>query len=397
MNKETIIFDNIRIHPGSSGHGGVLFFYNGELLRAASSEVCCKIKNIMSPPVPIQKSIETNYILSHPKHGNLPVFKHHFYDHVVKINESVPCRAVEFIKTICDINEYLLDFDYILCDVHEGNIADTIDGIIWFDIGSIYSINKPEERKNPAQAGLALTLYLANKYIYKSVKCNHELYSLKEAKNTKTPLKEIASLSGSDKETWRKLKSIVENAKVSNGPNSHWSDEYATNASHENLDESSRKGKAVLELINMIEYDTLTDVACNKGYFTFYAAKKAKSSIGLDIDEKCISIAINKKPKDINVVFSKKDIKDLIKNNRHEDLRYSSDLILALAIVHHMQKIMPHKDFVKLLANLSKKYIIVEDVDTRVFYEEELKKYGFNLVKRVTSFPASRTISLYSK
>ena len=128
MNSEIIEFEDVQLHPGSSGHGAVLFIYNGRLFRAPHNG---NVKKVMielgDESVPIQKSIKTDYILNHPKYKQLPVFEHKFYTHVVRINESVPSRAIEFVKTICTINEHIIPKGYVLTDVHEGNLCDTID------------------------------------------------------------------------------------------------------------------------------------------------------------------------------------------------------------------------------------------------------------------------------
>jgi hypothetical protein len=393
----TITFDEVTKHPGSSGHGAVLFMYKGRLFRAPHGYLLGRCEELIDAPVPIQKLIPTEYILKHPRHGNLKVFEHKIYDHLVRINESIPYRAIEYVKTACLINKYLLSRGYVLSDVHEGNVYDTIDGIVWTDWGSIFSLNKKEGRTRPAATGLAMTLYLANKYIYGLINCQHTDYSLSKAKKTSGPLQEIAYKSASSVSTWQQIIDIVDGAKIPPMPKSHWADDYAAGVSPENIIKTSRKGEPVASLLDSITYDTLTDVACNKGYFTLYAARHCRSAVGLDIDGKCIHTAIKNKPPNIPVIFSKKDIKTIIKNSKLEKIRYSSELVLALAIVHHVKKIMPHANFANCLADLSKKHIIIEDVDSAPVYEKIFLKRGFKLINRLTSYPKSRTISLYSK
>lgn len=85
------------------------------------------------------------------------------------------------------------------------------------------------------------------------------------------------------------------------------------------------------------------------------------------------------------------------KNVKLEKLRFSSDLVLALAIVHHIKKVMPHEQFANCLADIAKKYIIIEDVGTQKIYQTQFENRGFKLEKRLTSYPKERTISLYVK
>lgn len=130
-----IDFNEVVRHPGSSGHGAVLFFWNGELFRAPHKNKQLAFEKFQKAPIQLQPLISTDFILKHPKYGRLPVYKHNIIDHLVRINESVPNRAIDYLNTICDINIYLIEHGYVLCDIHEGNIYDTIDGIVWTDWG----------------------------------------------------------------------------------------------------------------------------------------------------------------------------------------------------------------------------------------------------------------------
>ena len=78
-----------------------------------------------------------------------------------------------------------------------------------------------------------------------------------------------------------------------------------------------------------------------------------------------------------------------------EKERYSSDLVIALAIVHHIT--FKHITFAKLLADLTKKYLLLEDINTEKVYETHLTKYGLKLIKRINSYPGNRKLSLYHR
>lgn len=409
-----IKFEDITIHPLATGMNGILFFYNNKLFRAPLKKYLKRHYLLMDNPVSLQKLKETDFVLNHPEHGHLNVFELTYYDHLIHILGSSRAKRIEFIKEICNINIYLMQHGYILNDVHENNIFNSIDGIIWLDWGAISSLTI-EEHPNWDSATLSLsnTFYMAHKYVYNllGAETSHLNYDLFIAEKENSPIAPIASLNPKDINTWHCLYQELSNVQVTPLA-THWSDVYSTHLSANNVSESSPKGKAATDFIDQLTYDTLTDVGCNKGYYTLYAAQKAKSSIGFDIDEKCIDIAISRTPKGMPVLFSCKDIRDFIefdidtnhntkfidnKMKEFSEARYSSDLIMALAIVHHIGKLIPHSKFAEILMNLSKKYILIEDVETKEIYQEEFEKNGFYLVERKDSFPLPRTISLYCR
>lgn len=382
----TIIkFNDIKIHPISSGADTILFYWEDRLFKAPHKKISM-FYDLISEPFPLQQITKTDFILEHPEYGELPVFEMKIYKHLIKIQESVPIKVIEFIKAICKVNISLIKKGYVLRDIHEGNVYDSIDGIVWVDWGSIGLLNE-------ALNSLTLTLYMANKYLYNTC-CNetHQTYSISKAQNTKSAVTHIAKLNPQNIDTWVELFKTVEKTNIVSSP-SHWADNYATNVTFENIENSNGKGKAVVEFLKTINYDTLTDVGCNKGYYTIYAAKKAKSSIGFDVDEKCISFAIKNTPQNLPVLFAKKDLRQL--DTYEQTLRYTSDLVMALAISHHT--LIPHIQFANILVSLSKKYILIEDIEEKEIYQIEFEKNGFVLVDRKISFPTSRTLSLYLK
>lgn len=413
---EIINFKDIKQHPLSSGCNEILFFYQNRLFRSPFEHRVKRYYDLINAPIPLQKIKETNFVLEHPTQGKLKTFEHNFYPHLVSIAESSPSKRIEFIKTICKINIYLIKCGYVLNDVHENNIFNSVDGIVWLDWGSVTSLTSKEEAKefNPATRGFSNTFYLANKYIYNLLgpKICHLKYDLNLASKANSPIKTIAGMNPRDIGTWQKLNDVVSNKKIT-PLSTHWSDVYSTHLSANNVAGSSKKGESATDLINKINYNTLTDVGCNKGYYTLYAAKKAKSSIGFDVDEKCIEIATKNIPNGSPVLFAKKDIREFLdfdinnivpgvvfidnKMKEFSESRYTSDLVLALAIVHHVGKFLPHTKFAEILANLSKKYILIEDIETQTIYQEVFEKRGFKLIERIDSFPSPRMISLYER
>jgi hypothetical protein len=97
-------------------------------------------------------------------------------------------------------------------------------------------------------------------------------------------------------------------------------------------------------------------------------------------------------------IFKQLTLDDLFSNKKQEIYFSRSDLVVALAVVHHLkiQKISSEK-FCQLLSVLTNKYILLEDIDSATEYEKNLSKLGFKLSQRLPSFPEGRTISLFEK
>jgi SAM-dependent methyltransferase len=211
------------------------------------------------------------------------------------------------------------------------------------------------------------------------------------------PLWDISQKDFTKPSTWQEVSSFVKNFPITI-PASHWSENYSNTMDIDHPEALGDKGVNVKKLLDELEYETATDVACNKGYYSFLAARKAKSVIGFDLVPACIKQAqeFNNTFK-LPVVFAVKTIQSIIDNKLYEENRYSSDLVIALAIVHHVKNEMSSEKFAGLLTKLSKKYILIEDVDQQVEYQNVFSKLGFSLHKRLSSSPQSRTLSVYRK
>lgn len=367
---------------------GLLFYYNNELHVAFDMFAPIEFFKNM----PVQKLEPTDMY-----YDGRPVFKVKEYIHRVRIQELPISLVKKIINTICDINEKCgTQYKHYLNDVHEGNVALTTDGVTWFDMDS-FSPEKVAEINS-----IALTCYLIQKYLYKNYKHEHSNYNINVLKNTDCYLKSFLFkdniLSYNKDMIWSHLKHVVSLFDES-VPETYWSDNYSNIMDIDNPEKVNPKAKIVADIIDSLSFDTVTDVGCNKGYFSFYSSKKAKSVIGIDYDVTCIQKAINFGTENNynNVLFAIKDVKDLCNNLLCEDFRFKSDLVLGLAIVHHISGIVSIKQFSESLARLSNKYILLEDIDAKDLYEKEFIELGFKLVKRVNSYPESRTLSLYER
>jgi ribosomal protein L11 methylase PrmA len=122
-----------------------------------------------------------------------------------------------------------------------------------------------------------------------------------------------------------------------------WNDYY----SHTILSQEYLKAKedAVLQLTKDIPTDTILDAGCNDGHFSMLLAAKAKLAVAADFDSACVNHLYgtlkqrnihNVLPLCVNLLqptpatgFQNKERDSFISRNHH-------DLVLALALVHHL-------------------------------------------------------------
>jgi hypothetical protein len=375
--------DQITIHPLSSGTNCWLFYYNGDLYRSPADyyfNIFTTAIEAIEPFIPT--TTPTQFFFE-----KMPVYRQHEYRHRVRIQESSRSQAQNIIKTICDINCALLSKGLIATDIHEGNIGDTVDGIRWWDLGGLEPATP-----NSVLFSYARVCYLIFRYLYRTYHNGHDVFSIDVVRGSPTPFNAISHLNLQDPATWQTIsRTAAEIPAVL--PSTLWSTDY----SHDMDIFHPKNPKAIIvnEILNKLTLTSVTDVACNKGYYSFMAASKgARTVVGFDNDEGCIKQAHGYRSKfRLPVCFANIGISDLPKIPAPE--RYSSDLVLALAIVHHIP--FSAEFFCDVLALLSRKQILIEDIGTADIYQQLLQQRGFKLVDRYNSYPNPRTLSLYSK
>ena len=400
INMKRLSLKDVDFHKASTLAGAYLFWYNNNLYRAPYAkhiEIFQELYN--ANYVGIQNLYTTNFEFDDGQ-NILPVYRHKYYDHLVAAIETVPYRMKQIIHLICELNIELLKRKYILDDIHGYNICDTIDGIKFIDVPSVVNVSDSTH---------------SVKQFIEFMRFGNEISNKLRRYKINSP------------ETWQEISDIVDTI-TTTATDTHWYNQYGKTHSTLQTIQNSNKTELITSILKDVRFKTVTDVGCNKGYFLFYLANKynINSGVGIDIDEGCIDYAIklNEEYK-YPVIFSNANIHSLYNYNNYfkresfpqrectytfdsQKDRYSSELVMALALVHHACKVMSHEDIAKFLAGISKKYILIEDIGeslrsystlktTAPVYQQEFKALGFNLIKRIKSIPSDRSLSLYCK
>ena len=392
--KSKLTLKDVELHTMSSIDGAYLFWYQGELFRARQPRkqvIFEKLRNLNLEE--IQKLEETDILFKDKKKNSsfLPVYKHKNYIHRVRFQELPQNIQQEGIIWLIELNKKLLTHGMILKDIHESNFNQTIDGWKWLDLGGIEESNIDNIRISYLRI-----CYLIYSYLLKTFKGEHQNFNLDAlqkystdcfCQNWKYDFRKI--------DCWSMLSEQVKKIPIT-VPTSHWSENYSNSMPIMNPEILDLKGENIWKMINSITFNSVLDVACNKGFYTFLAGRLCSSAVGLDIEPACIQKAYQYKAEfKFPTVFGVKDLRELIASRWFEKERYSSDLVLALAIVHHIKDIISPKNFVQLLTSYAKNYVLLEDIDQRGEYEKEFLNLGWKLKERMVSTPGDRTLSLY--
>lgn len=375
--------ENITKHKMSTGP---VFYYNDELYVSANLLLPKEVLDSL----PVQKFTPIDF-----EHNGKKVYKLKEYKHRIRIQECTKDIVKEFLYVICDFHLKSIDYDVFLIGIHEANINYTHDGVLWIDANSMM---KPRD-KHHAKKSLLLTCYLFDKYLHESFNSEHDKYTIGDARK----ITNIINKDPFDKNTWIELRKEVENFNHKT-KGSNWYYEYSKIMDINNPKNVNEKAVKVANILESLDFDneikTVTDIGCNKGYYSLYIANKNENCnvVGFDFDEKCVNDAIMLARKNnLNAIFSLKDIPSFCNNKIYEFDRFSSDLVIALAITHHMKKLMSVEDFANGIASIADKYILIEDIVNVDKYQKEFEKRGFVLKHRCDSYPAKRQLSLYQK
>lgn len=391
--KKILTKNDVIFHPISSSE---LFWYDDRLFRIEKEHNCIfdlmNIKsNIIQPIYATNFCLDLNGIFyNFSTIANL--YEHKIYHHRIRISELPKPRVKKMIIDLCKLMIETIPYNIIFTDIHEGNINDTIDGIKWLDYGAFSYLND-----TTSKTAFVLVGYFVYKYLLDVNISDHEHICLNDIRNLGGDFATLVDLDFKQIKSWTQTINVINNIST-NLEASHWSDNYSNTMDIDHPETLGTKGINIWNILQKLDYETVTDVACNKGYYSFLAAKKAKSVLGFDLIPACIdkALAFNENFK-LPVVFGVKKIEDIYRNKMFETFRFKSDLVMALAIVHHISNVISPAEFVKMLHSICNKYVLIEDIGTMCVYQALFEQHGFVLQERLESTPSSRTLSLYRK
>lgn len=152
----------------------------------------------------------------------------------------------------------------------------------------------------------------------------------------------------------------------------------------------------VMKMIENVKPDSIVDLAGNMGWYGTYFHSKLKHALVVDMDTHCVDYVWDKIRKEgiNNVIPVRMSIcaptldyyRDeaisktaIIPWRRNAIYRFKSDLVLALAIIHHLvfSQQLSFDEVIDQFLMFSNKYMIIEFVEQTDKYIQNFKKKGF--------------------
>ncbi len=183
--------------------------------------------------------------------------------------------------------------------------------------------------------------------------------------------------------------------------NSDYTSYYVSKKEYFDFSDSSdwkEKQKSVYSVIKFDQPDTVLDLGANTGWFSELACRNGANVIATDIDEASVNFLYKyAKSKKLNILPIVLSFQDLLKSKQGIDSldcqeklfmepvkRIKSDLVLALALVHHLVlgQGLSIESIFKVLSQATKKTLILEYVG----WDDELIKKEPTFFKNLNKF-----------
>jgi hypothetical protein len=377
----------VRFHPLSvAGHGGRVFWWNGGLYRGISAEHAAHYQSLFNRGI-VKRLIEQK-LLVETQITDLElqpyalILKHRVLPAVTYAPEWPSAMLQAAAELTLTLQENLLAEGLMLHDAHPFNVL--FDGIhpLFVDLGSIVPANGLADSTghwpaydefcrfflNPLKVMAAGHARVARWLMHD----NHQGITkattaalCREPEPSATPkLTAIESLRQAQAEL-RSLKPLVAKTEWS----TYWSGE-GDFPDFDNQAGWNEKRRCIARLFQQLKPRTMLDIGSNRGWFSQLAARAGTAVLATDLDEQSLNLLHD------DTVSNGLPIQPLlmdfgnplpgygINNCWLEPAmdRLKSDLVLALAVVHHMT----HKQYLRFeqivdgLAALSNRWVIVE-------------------------------------
>lgn len=373
------------IQKGIDDVGNLVFDKENEkLYRVINDNKIQETKNVLS--LYEKKSFMKKYLVKTKVVNNRNVIDREF------VLEHEYIKDVTYVsewsnQQIKDCGEFCLNFlknldeyGFTLKDIHSFNVTFNNGKFVWLDFGSIIKSNlKINTIYEFIKAYINLYIIINEKSkMRKSRDFSHEFiefediegYLLSEEREIYIKnIKKVNELfkSGKVKELicflgdW--LRKLGENQVYSMW--NDYQDQDLINVDNKNL--WSNKNKIIMAMIDKIEInvDSITDIAGSSGFFCFALAKNNKKCVLCDLDETAVEKAYKKiiKDKVTNIIPVITEFGQKSKYNFVEiDNRFKSDLVLAIAIEHHLvfQQQFTFDEIIENMCQYTNRYLLIE-------------------------------------
>ena len=252
------------------------------------------------------------------------------------------------------------------------------------EIDQCYRYLKGLNLIKPLAFSLIILPYLLSKTKLSS---RESLYKVRKVKNPELAKFILSSL-------FKKLKKNLKKLKPKEKKKSLWLN-YMHEKTHYSENIFELKEAFINRKLDNLKPQTVLDIGCNTGHFSFIAASKGSKVVAIDYDATSIGELWKK------ASAEKADILPLVVNICHpspsvgwRNLERSSflkrahekfDMIFMLAVLHHMvvtQRI-PMEEIAKMVYDLTKKWLVIEFVDKEDVMFNKLTRGRENLYQHI--------------
>lgn len=371
---------------------GRVFWYNGHIYRAIRSSYAefyrelIKNKNIKSL---FSKGLVATEMAPFSLNGYSLVLRHHRIPITSYCMEWSSEMLKDAAMLICDLNIEFHKKGLAFKDAHPWNILFDAGKAIFIDWGSIGSIGCshgwpyvefrdrflfPLYLMSIGLSNIARTFMLnvANPLSRGDVfrllikrapflTCLHYWFNDKEY---------MRSIFKTDLSFFLSLRRKIEAISIS-GESTEWTGYQGPDErfSHQPSSKWHAKIRNIYELLRTMRPKTVTDIACNRGWFSELAALQDSQVVAIDIDEPSINTLYRRvREKGLSILPLVMDIctptppHGLTHAYSQAEIRLQSDMVLALALTHHLvfKKGLTFEAIAKQLAAFTKKWLVVE-------------------------------------